>query len=55
MMGAEYGIYIWSAYGAAALAVVGLVSRAVIDHRHQVRALARLSETASQSDLAQDG
>lgn len=42
----DYGVFIWSAYGFAALAVLGLTLRAVIDHRLQVRALARLERMA---------
>ncbi len=34
--------FIWSAYGLAALIVFGLILRAVLDHRAQQRALARL-------------
>jgi len=35
-----YAVYVWSAYGATALAVAGLVLRAILDHRAQLRALA---------------
>jgi heme exporter protein D len=38
--------FIWSAYGLAALIVLGLVVRAVLDHRAQRRALARLEARA---------
>ena len=37
-----HAFFILAAYGAAALVVLGLVARAVLDHRAQVRALARL-------------
>jgi heme exporter protein D len=37
-----YAPFIWSAYGATALVVAGLILRAVLDHRAQLRALARL-------------
>lgn len=47
MEGGTYGAYIWSAYGAAALAVLVLTLRAVLDHRAQLRALARLEGTGS--------
>ena len=40
-MGA-YAVYVWSAYGAATLAIGALVLHAVLDHRAQLRALARL-------------
>ncbi len=38
----RHAVFIWSAYGAATLVVLGLVIRAVLDHRAQRRALARL-------------
>ena len=38
----SYAPFIWSAYGATALVVAGLILRAVLDHRAQLRALARL-------------
>jgi heme exporter protein D len=37
-----HAFFILAAYGAAALVVLGLVARAVLDHRAQVRALASL-------------
>ncbi len=37
-----HALYVWSAYGATALAIGALVIRAVLDHRAQARALARL-------------
>ena len=41
-MSPDYGVYIWSAYGFTALVVAALLLRAVVDHRVQVSALARL-------------
>lgn len=41
-MSPDHAGFIWAAYGATALAVAGLVIRAVLDHRAQVRALSRL-------------
>ncbi len=38
----DYAFYIWSAYGAAALAIAALVAHHVLDYRAQSRALARL-------------
>lgn len=38
----EYGFFIWSAYGVTGLTIVALLVWAVLDHRAQVRALARL-------------
>jgi heme exporter protein D len=38
----RHAVFIWSAYGATTLVVLGLVIRAVLDHRAQRRALARL-------------
>ena len=40
--GADHAAFVWAAYGAAALAVAGLIIRAWLDHRFQVRALRRL-------------
>ena len=37
-----HAFFILAAYGAAALVVLGLVARAVLDHRAQARALANL-------------
>lgn len=42
MMGGSYFGYIFAAYAIAALVVGGLILRAVLDHRAQVRALAAL-------------
>lgn len=42
MEGMRHGAFIWSAYGVTGLVVLGLVLRAVLDHRAQARALARL-------------
>lgn len=53
-MSPDYGVFIWSAYGFAALAVLGLTLRAVIDHRMQVRALARLERMAPIAGRAAD-
>ena len=39
-----YAVFIWSAYGATGLAAGALVIRAVLDHRAQTRALARLQQ-----------
>lgn len=39
---ADYGFYIWSAYGAAALAIGALVLHILLDYRAQAKALARL-------------
>ncbi|NNM73565.1 heme exporter protein CcmD [Enterovirga sp. DB1703] len=38
----RHAVFIWSAYGATTLIALGLVIRAVLDHRAQRRALARL-------------
>jgi heme exporter protein D len=38
----RHAVFIWSAYGATTLVVLALVIRAVLDHRAQRRALARL-------------
>lgn len=43
----RYAVFIWAAYGAAALILAGLVLRAVLDHRAQRRALARLEARAA--------
>jgi heme exporter protein D len=42
----RHAAFIWAAYAAFALVVAGLVIRAVIAHRAQRRALARLEERA---------
>ncbi len=39
-----HGFYIAAAYAATALIVVGLILRAVLDHRTQTRALAELAD-----------
>ena len=53
----EYAAYIWSAYGAAALILVGLVVTTVLRLRHAQKRLAvleeqtaRLRETAASAD-----
>ena len=38
----DYAVYVWSAYGAAAVALGLLALYVVLDHRAQARALARL-------------
>jgi heme exporter protein D len=38
----RHAVFIWSAYGLTCLVAFGLVLRAVLDHRAQTRALARL-------------
>lgn len=38
----DYAFYIWSAYGAAAIAIGALVLHVVLDYRAQTKALARL-------------
>lgn len=43
----DYAVYIWSAYGVAGLAVGLLVLHTVLDHRAQLRALARLEAKAA--------
>ena len=55
MSGSDYGAFIWSAYGASALVVAGLVIRAVLDHRVQVRALRRLGASTLPDGAGQDG
>ena len=37
-----HAVFIWSAYGATAVVIAALVVRAIVDHRAQVRTLARL-------------
>ena len=39
-----HAAFIWTAYGATALVVAGLVARAVLDERRQKLILARLDE-----------
>ncbi|WP_375459138.1 heme exporter protein CcmD [uncultured Enterovirga sp.] len=55
MPGADYGFYIWSAYGVTALAVAALLVRAVFDHRAQLRALARLESPARGKEETRHG
>lgn len=43
----RHAAFILSAYGAAALVVLALVIRAIIDHRAQRRALARLDRVGA--------
>jgi heme exporter protein D len=38
----QHAIFIWTAYGATALVVAGLIARAILDERSQKRALIRL-------------
>jgi heme exporter protein D len=38
----RHAVFIWSAYGVTTLIALALVIRAVVDHRAQRRALARL-------------
>lgn len=40
----DYAVYVWSAYGAAALALGLLTLYVVLDNRAQARALARLED-----------
>lgn len=40
----DYGFYIWSAYGAAGIAVAALTVACLLDYRSQLRALARLEQ-----------
>ena len=47
-MSEGYAGFVWSAYAATALAVLILLLRAVLDHRSQLRALARLEPGARQ-------
>jgi heme exporter protein CcmD len=39
---ARHAVFIWSAYGVTTVIALALVVRAVLDHRAQRRALARL-------------
>ena len=41
----RHAAFIWSAYGVTALVAALMVLRAVLDHRAQLRALARLRRT----------
>jgi heme exporter protein D len=41
--------FIWAAYGLAGLIVLGLILRAVLDHRAQLKALARLEARTRQT------
>ena len=38
----RHAVFIWSAYGVTTLVALALVVRAIVDHRAQRRALARL-------------
>ena len=38
----RHAVFIWSAYGATTVIALALVIRAILDHRAQRRALARL-------------
>jgi heme exporter protein D len=38
----RHAVFIWSAYGITGVVVAGLILRAVLDHRMQGKALARL-------------
>ena len=38
----RHAVFIWSAYGVTTLIALALVIRAIVDHRAQRRALARL-------------
>lgn len=42
----DYAFYIWSAYGAAGIGIGLLVLHGVLDHRAQMRAVARLEAKA---------
>lgn len=46
MEAGRHAAFIWSAYGATAIAVAFLIGRAVLDHRAQQRALAELERRA---------
>jgi heme exporter protein CcmD len=50
----RHAAFIWAAYGAAALIVLGLILRAILAHRAQERALARL-ESRVRSDGGRHG
>lgn len=39
-----HAAFIWAAYGATALVIGGLITRAVLDERHQKKALIKLEE-----------
>ena len=41
--------FIWAAYGLAALIVLGLILRALLDHRAQLKALARFEARTRQT------
>ena len=41
----RHAAFIWSAYGVTTVIALALVIRAVLDHRAQRRALARLEQT----------
>ncbi|TDR87350.1 heme exporter protein CcmD [Enterovirga rhinocerotis] len=43
----DYAFYIWSAYGAAALAIGALIAHHLLDYRAQRRALQRLEGDAA--------
>ncbi|MGA0596960.1 heme exporter protein CcmD [Enterovirga sp. CN4-39] len=43
----RHAVFIWSAYGVTTLIALGLVIRAVLDHRAQRRALARLEASGA--------
>jgi heme exporter protein D len=49
----RHAAFIWAAYGAAALIFAGLVLRAIIDHRIQRRALARLEARAKDPSVSE--
>ena len=40
----RYAGFIWSAYAVTGLALLGLVFRAILDHRAQLAALARFAQ-----------
>jgi heme exporter protein D len=43
----RHAVFIWSAYGVTTLIALALVIRAIVDHRAQRRALARLEDAGA--------
>lgn len=54
MEAGRHAVFIWSAYGVTGLVVLALVIRAVLDHRGQARALARLERKAAPEGARRD-